>query len=289
MKSNWIQFATVIGVVVGLARPGQAALTPDQLKALPAAASHQVDFKTEIQPIFEASCINCHGRGRAKGGLQIDSRASLVKGGDTGPAAVPGHGADSLLLAMVSGVLPDDVMPKKGKKLTPEQCGVIRAWIDQGMAWDADVTFGPVAAKNLTPRLPEVPAGKHEDNPVDRFMDVYFAAHGIKPRRVVSDRVFARRVYLDTIGLLPPPEELEAFVASRTPGKREQLVANLLSRGDAYAENWLSFWNDLLRNDYKGTGYIDGGRKQITRWLYSALLTNMPYRPICGTVDQPHG
>ncbi len=103
----------------------------------------------------------------------------------------------------------------------------------------------------------------------------------------MSDRIFARRVYLDTIGLLPSPAELEAFVSSRTPRKREQLVAQLLSRNDAYAQNWLSFWNDLLRNDYKGTGYIDGGRKQITKWLYSALLTNMPYNEFVAQLISP--
>jgi len=70
---------------------------------------------------------------------------------------------------------------------------------------------------------------------------------------------------------------LDAFAKSHASDKRGKLVKELLTRNEAYAENWLSFWNDLLRNDYKGTGYIDGGRKQITRWLYSALLTNMPY------------
>jgi mono/diheme cytochrome c family protein len=275
-------------VCLALVLPGRAALTPAQLAALPPAATHSIDFKTEIKPIFEASCIRCHGRGRAKGGLQIDSRQSLLKGGDSGPAVVPGHGADSLLLTMVAGTDPDEIMPKKGKKLTPAQCGVIRAWIDQGLPWDADVGFGPVAANNLTPREPAIPAGKNEENPVDRFMDVYFRQQHLTPAKPVNDRVFARRAYLDTIGLLPPPQELEAFVASHKPHKREALVADLLSRNDAYAQNWMSFWNDLLRNDYKGTGYIDGGRKQITRWLYSALDTNMPYDQFVAELIHPN-
>jgi mono/diheme cytochrome c family protein len=286
MKSHWVKIAVVV-VWFGLARPGWAALTPEQIQALPPAASHPIDFKTEIQPIFEASCIRCHGRGRVRGGLQIDSRETLLKGGDSGAAVVPGHGADSLLLAVVSGVIPDEVMPKKGKKLTPEQCGVVRAWIDQGLPWDAGIGFGPVEPKNLAARLPAVPAGKHEDNPVDRFMDVYFQEHKIKPVRPVEDRVFARRAYLDTIGLLPSPVELETFAASRDSAKREKLVEELLSRKEEYAENWLSFWNDLLRNDYKGTGYIDGGRKQITHWLYSSLLTNMPYDQFVAELISP--
>jgi hypothetical protein len=70
---------------------------------------------------------------------------------------------------------------------------------------------------------------------------------------------------------------LAEFIADKRPDKRERLAARLLGQDRDYAEHWLTFWNDLLRNDYKGTGYIDGGRKQITAWLYSALLTNLPY------------
>jgi mono/diheme cytochrome c family protein len=257
------------------ASPG--ALTPEQVKALPPPVGHRVDFKSEIKPILEASCIKCHGRGRARGGFQIDSRESLLKGGDTGPGAVAGQSAGSFVIELVSGLNAEEVMPKKGKKLTPQEVGALRAWIDQGLPWDPQITFGPVPPQNLEPRSPAVPAAHHESNPADRFLDVYFKEHHVKPPRPVDDRVFARRVYLDTIGLLPPANELEEFVASRKSDKRTALVKNLLAREDAYAQNWLTFWNDLLRNDYKGTGYIDGGREQITHWLYSALQTNMSY------------
>ncbi len=104
---------------------------------------------------------------------------------------------------------------------------------------------------------------------------------------MVNDRIFARRVYLDTIGLLPPPEELETFVASQQSGQAGRRWSRMaLARNDAYAQNWLTFWNDLLRNDYSGTGYIDGGREQITQWLYSALLTNMPYDRFVAQLSQ---
>ncbi len=86
-----------------------------------------------------------------------------------------------------------------------------------------------------------------------------------------------RRVYLDTIGLLPSPEDLRAFVTDASLDKREKLVRRLLDDNRRYAEHWLSCWNDLLRNDYNGTGYINGGRKQITAWLFNALQSNMPY------------
>ncbi len=93
----------------------------------------------------------------------------------------------------------------------------------------------------------------------------------------MSDRIYARRVYLDAIGLLPTPGELNQFLADNRSDKGEQLVKRLLADHRRYAEGWLTFWNDALRNDYRGTGYIDGGRKPITDWLYAALAKNMPF------------
>jgi uncharacterized protein DUF1549/uncharacterized protein DUF1553 len=91
----------------------------------------------------------------------------------------------------------------------------------------------------------------------------------------VSDRLFARRAYLDITGLLPLPAQLDAFIADTHADKRDRLVAELLSDNRAYAEHWISFWNDLLRND-EGVNYA-GTRKSITGWLFSALSDNMPY------------
>jgi hypothetical protein len=121
------------------------------------------------------------------------------------------------------------------------------------------------------------PARGGGTNPVDRLLSPYFTQAGWSPPRPVSDRVFARRVYLDVIGLLPTPEELRAFERDRRLDKRARLVRRLLADNTRFAAHWLTFWNDCLRNDYQGTGYIDGGRKQITPWLYSALATNLAY------------
>jgi mono/diheme cytochrome c family protein len=266
---------------------GFAKLTPEQLKQLPPPATHQINFKNEIKPIFEASCVRCHGRGRTKGGFQLDTRETLLKGGDSGAAIIPGKSVDSYLIALIAGVDPDSVMPKKGTKLTSDQVGVVRAWIDQGAMWDSAITFGKIPAKNLNPRLPEIPAGK-ASNPIDRFLAPYYAAHKVKPAKPVGDRVFARRVYLDVIGLLPSPKELDSFVADKHADKRERLVGQLLQRNQAYAQHWLTFWNDLLRNDYKGAGYIDGGRKQITKWLYSSLTTNKPFDQFVAELIHPN-
>src|ERR1700683_2784963 len=116
--------AVIIVVACGLAFSSRGAMTAEQISALPQPANHRVDFATEVKPIFEASCIRCHGRGRDRGGLRIDSRDTLLKGGDSGPGAVAGNSAGSYLVELVSGANPDELMPKKGKKLTSEEIGL---------------------------------------------------------------------------------------------------------------------------------------------------------------------
>jgi len=283
MMSHWIFTWACVGVTTV-----SAALKPEQIKALPPPATHTIDFSKEIKPIFEASCIKCHGRGRDKGDFKIDSRETLLQGGGSGPAIAVGKSAESYLIELVMGFDPDNVMPQKGTKLTREQIGLLRAWIDQGAKWDAGVTFAKLEPVNLKSRKPEI-TGKAgaAGNPVDRLMDTYFAEHKFKPAKPVSDRVFARRVYLDVIGLLPPEAELKAFVADKAKDKRAQLVRRLLADNENYALHWMSFWNDMLRNDYKGTGYIDGGRKQITQWLYTSLEKNKPYNQFVAELIDP--
>jgi mono/diheme cytochrome c family protein len=267
-----------------------ATLSPEQIEQLPAPASHRIDFQTEVKPIFDASCIKCHGRGRAKGGFRLDSRETVLKGGDSGAVVVPAKSAESYLIELVSGLNPDTVMPQKGSKLTREQVGVLRAWIDQGVTWSEGVSFARLPPVNLAPPEPIIPAGPDtlgSINPIDLLLRPYFARHHVTPRQTVSDRVYARRVFLDVIGLLPSPGELEEFVVDEQTDKRERLVKRLLRDNQRYAEHWLTFWNDLLRNDYKGTGFIDEGRKQITDWLYSALAKNLPFDQFVAQLVNP--
>jgi hypothetical protein len=250
-------------------------LAAEPPRTLPPPASRTVNFVQDIKPLFEAACIQCHAKGKDKGGLSLETRASLLKGGDSGPAAVVGKSGESYIVKMVAGVDPDEVMPKKGTKWTAEQVGLLRAWIDQGMPWDANITFAKPEPLNLKPREVEVSAGK--ESPLDALLEAYAKEHSIDLPPVVKDRIFARRVYLDTIGLLPTPAQLESFLNDPSPDKRQQLVRQLLADRRGYADNWLTFWNDLLRNDYRGTGFIDGGRRQVSGWLYAALLNNEPY------------
>ena len=259
-------FATAICMLLCI---GRAELSPSEQGRLPAAAGRAVDFEKDIKPMFEAACVKCHAKGKDKGGFSLETREVFLKGGDTGPGAVLGKSGESLIVELVSGMDPDNTMPKKGTKWTPEQVGLLRAWIDHGAPWPANVTFAKPPPQNLHPRAVALPQGRAEAHPIDRLL----ALHADP----VADRVFARRVYLDLIGLLPTPAQLDDFLSDAAPDKRAKLVRALLSDNRNYADHWLTFWNDLLRNDYKGAGFIDGGRKQVTGWLYGALIKNMPY------------
>ena len=159
----------------------QVAITPEQAAQLPPPAGHSVSFSQEIKPIFEASCITCHGRGKDKGGFRLDTRETFLKGGDSGPRFFPGKSAESLLIALVQGLDPDNVMPRKGSRLSPVQIGLLRAWIDQGVPWDATVTFGRLEPANLKPRLPALPSATAAANATDRFLEPYFARPSIQP------------------------------------------------------------------------------------------------------------
>jgi hypothetical protein len=122
------------------------------------------------------------------------------------------------------------------------------------------------------PKPPQPPDG--DGSPIDRFLAAQWAKQKFTPPAVVADRIFARRVYLDVIGLLPTPEQLDRFLSDKDADKRAKLVDALLADKQGYAEHWMSYWNDLLRNDEQTN--IDGLRKPITTWLYASLLENKP-------------
>ena len=215
------------------ALPALAELSPTLAEKLPPPAARAVDFEKEIKPLFEATCIKCHAKGKDKGGLSIETRESFLKGGDTGVAAVAGKSAQSLIVEAVSGLDPETAMPKKGTKWTAEQVGLLRAWIDQGAAWPAGITFAKPQPQNLYPRtvtLPERPSV----HPIDDILSRYFAEKGTSFPNAVDDRTFARRVWLDVVGLLPTPEQLDAFLADNAADKRAKLVGTLLADKSNY-------------------------------------------------------
>jgi hypothetical protein len=236
-----------------------------------AADPKPVDFAHEVVPILKAHCVKCHTNGTYKGSISFDTRADIVK-----KAIVPGKSAMSKLIARVTSKDADERMPPEGKPLDEKEIGVLKRWIDEGANWEPGFSFKARAyVAPIKPRRPVIPAG--EGNPIDRILAKYFAEHKVTPPATLDDIAFVRRVYLDLIGLLPAPSELDAFLTDAAADKRAKLIRRLLDDKRAYSDHRLAFWNDLLRNEYKGTGYIDGGRKQITGWLYQSLLDNKPY------------
>lgn len=248
------------------------------LVASPTAAA-EVDFAHDVVPVLRQHCGQCHTGAAQKGGLSLNTRASLLAGGESGPVVVVGQSGGSELLARVTASDEALRMPPDGPRVPDAQVALLKRWIDEGLRWDTGFTFGPSAYEPpLLPRRPDLPPpADGRDNPIDRIIDAYLLKHGLPRPGPIDDATFLRRASLDIIGLLPTPDELQAFLDDAGTGKRARLVRALLDRQEDYAEHWLTFWNDLLRNDYAGTGFITGGRRQISKWLYEALVTNKPY------------
>jgi len=237
------------------------------------------ELNLDVRTILAHNCYSCHSATKTKGELRLDKKELLLKGGKNGVVIHPGHPEDSELIRRIT--LPaghKEAMPTKGKRLTDQEVALLEFWIKQGAPWPSGAEKSIYRVAALEPRLPVVPPATVDiTQPIDRFVSVYFQQHKIAWKGVVDDHTYIRRVYLDAIGLVPTPAETQAFLADTQPDKRERLVKNLLNRNDAYAQHWLSFWNDALRNDYTGTGYVTGGRADITTWLYESLKKNKPY------------
>ena len=247
--------------------------------ATAAASADEVDFAHEIVPVLKQHCGKCHTGDQKKGGLSLNTRETALIGGESGKVVVSGKSVESELIQRLTSDDPDVRMPPEGPRVPAEQVSLLKTWIDAGLPWERGFTFGARPYEPpLKPRRPELPAASDgRIHPIDRIIDAQLAEKKTPRPKGIDDATFSRRVHLDLIGLLPEPEELDKFLADQTADKRTRLVRELLARDVHYAEHWLTFWNDLLRNDYTGTGFITGGRKQITKWLYDALVTNKPY------------
>jgi hypothetical protein len=249
-----------------------------------------IDYQQRVHTILAAKCLSCHSAERRSGGLSLAAYADTLEGGRNGAAVRPGDSAGSLLVRRITGdVTPS--MPLDQPALSAGEIATIRAWIDEG----ARETITSAAAKPkweapLALERPPLPDAVWQDwtTPVDRFVATYLSEHGGAAPELIGDSAFARRAHLDIWGLLPAPEDLQAFLADRNPSRRTALVQRLLADSDKYAEHWISFWNDLLRND-EGVNYYSetSSRKSISTWLLSALARNIPYNRIVEQLLNP--
>ncbi|MDQ3290805.1 MAG: DUF1549 domain-containing protein, partial [Bacteroidota bacterium] len=242
-------------------------------------AAKEVELNVQVRAIFAHSCYKCHSADKIKGELRLDQKDLVFKGGKSGPVIIPGQPEKSELIRRIT--LPrnhKESMPGKGKALSTEDIALITYWIKKGAPWPDKGQKSIYRVAELKPRSPALPAPTAQlQNPVDLWVNQYFQKNKITWPQVVGDRTYLRRIYLDIIGIVPTPEELQAFVQDTRPDKRGIWVRQLLNRKEDYALHWLTFWNDALRNDYTGTGYITNGRYNISDWLYKSLETNKPY------------
>lgn len=237
------------------------------------------DLNFQVRSILAHHCYSCHGAAKVKGELRLDKKEFIFAGGENGPVINLEKPEASELIRRIK--LPrshKEAMPSKGKGLSANEIKVLEFWIEQGAPWPEGPVQSLYRVAELAPRLPELPPieGVYK-NPVDRFINRYFKETRQVWPAPVDDRIYLKRVYLDLIGLLPSPDSIDAFIADKNPAKRQRVIQTLLNDGHNYSQHWLTFWNDLLRNDYTGTGYITGGRFDITNWLYQSLLNNKPY------------
>lgn len=255
-------------------------------------AVRAVDFSHEIVPLLKKHCAECHAGDKKKGGFSFNTRADLMAGAEGGPVVQGVDAGKSRLIEVVVSMDSDEQMPPKGGRLTAAEVALLKGWVAAGLPWEEGFAFRkPAYEPPLKPRSPALPAASSPErtHPIDRILDAHLVRQQKPLPEDVDDAVFARRAWLDLTGLPPPVDELRKFLADSRADRRERLIESLLADDLAYAEHWLTFWNDLLRNDYGGTGFITGGRKQVSKWLYEALVTNKPADVMARELIAPPG
>ena len=212
-------------------------------------------FEKRIRPALAEHCYKCHSAKSEKveGGLLLDTHGGILKGGDSGPAIVPGDPEKSLLIKAVRSAEQDLPRPHKDKKLPDAQIAELVAWVKMGapgprmmrkhtsgMAAKAESwwAFQPV-------QRPKVPAAG-EGNPIDAFVDQKLASAGLKKAAAADRRSLLRRATFDLTGLPPTPGEVAAFLTDHSPDAFARVVDRLLA-SPAYGQRWARHWLDVVR------------------------------------------
>ncbi|MFM8273805.1 MAG: DUF1549 domain-containing protein, partial [Gemmata sp.] len=259
------------------------------------AATASDDFEKHVRPLLVEKCQSCHGAEKAKGGLRLDSRAALLKGGDSGPVIVPGKPAESLLVKAV-GYAGDLKMPPKGK-LSDAEIALLSRWIEAGAVWpDSGIAPKPGAQFAVTdkhrnwwafqpvkrPGVPKV--APQPTNPIDAFVRAKLDAAGLKPAAPADKRTLLRRVTFDLTGLPPTPDEVDAFLKDESPEAFAKVVDQLLA-SPAYGQRWARHWLDVARY----ADYHDGNPKarnpvcepleawRYRDWVVQSLNRDLPF------------
>ncbi len=231
-------------------------------------------FEKRIAPVLRLRCVSCHNPEKSKGDLDLSSRAAVLKGGEEGPALVPGKPADSLLLSKVSGPRPK--MPRGGEPLTADQIADLRQWIADGAHWPDNLRLAPAPVNRsgadwwayrpvVRPQLPKVNHAGWVRTPIDAFILARLEANGLTPAPEVDRATLIRRLSYDLHGLPPMPEEIDAFLNDNAAGAYEKLVDRLLA-SPRYGERWGRHWLDTVH--YGDTHGYDKDKRRPNAWPY---------------------
>ncbi len=262
-------------------------------------AQRQVEFVRDIQPIFDAQCLSCHGAKKAAGQLRLDNKGAAMKGGISGAVIVQHNSKASILLARVTGSDGQDKMPMGGDPLNPAQIELIRQWIDAGAIWPStdespsanlksDTPTHWAYKKPVRPALPTVKNPSWVRNPIDNFILARLEKEGLQPSPEASRETLLRRVYLDLIGLPPSVKEIDEYLADTSPNAYEKIVDKLLS-SQHYGERWARPWLDLARYA-DSNGYEKDNLRVMWKyrdWVINALNKDMPFDQF--TIEQLAG
>jgi len=242
------------------------------------APASAADFDRDVRPILSAKCYSCHGPVKQRGGLRLDRMTEAVRGGETGPAFVPGNGKESLLIRKVSSSDPQVRMPPNGNPLAQEQIAALRQWIDDGAKAPPDDEKAMLPGADnwaLTqlkrPAIPATPAeySNWVRNPVDAFVLQKLLSNGLSPSQEADRRTLIRRLSVDLTGLLPNPDEIEAFQKDSSASAYEHLVDRLLA-SPHYGERWARHWLDVVH--YADSHGHDEDGPRPNAWPYRDYL-----------------
>ncbi len=252
-------------------------------------ASEPVDYGRQVKPLLNARCYACHGALKQKAGLRLDTGASIRRGGDGGPAVVPGHSDESALIERVTASDPAERMPPEGAPSTAEQVTLLRAWIDQGARSPADERPEAHPRRHwafVAPVRPAVPTLRDPSqvrDPIDALLGRARERRGSVPLPEAEPNVLLRRVYLDLVGLPPTREQLHAYLADPSPARYERVVDRLLA-SPQYGERGARHWMDVWRySDWYGRRAVPdvlNSYAQIWRWrdwIVRSLNEDKPY------------
>ena len=281
MKLVYISSKLACFVILMVASFGPHSLHADEL---PDPATAAVDFAKHIAPILIKNCQGCHGAEKSEAGLRLDSREAVLAGGDAGKAIIVGKSNQSRLIQYVAGLDKDHIMPPEEPRLSRDEVAWLRAWIDQGLPWNAEST-GPRrtdhwAYQPLVDAAP--PAVHHEElvnNSIDRFILAGLEAKGLSLSPQADRATLMRRLSLDLLGLPPSIEEVDQFLQDQRPEAYELLVDRWLD-SPHFGERWGRHWLDMARYADSDGYEKDNPRPDAYRWrdwVIDAINNDMPF------------